>query len=166
MKVKELLEELKNVNPELELIVAIDVGCCGDEEYLVIDDVDGRKIYLNNHLPGFRSCRQYADTRNRHEEYWNKWKFMRNKILKFIRKKDSEATILSEFPVLHRGWELDYTGYLVKHKNKTKIVMTNHGNPYFSDEHELSELLKIYNDAVLKTEETLEKLYQKDKHEL
>lgn len=57
----------------------INVGCCGDVEYLEIDDVElvsmGKpnllwlQIRHQNSLPGFESCRQYGMTRQRSEEY-------------------------------------------------------------------------------------------------
>lgn len=89
LKIKDLLEEIKNNNlkPEDEIDIEMYSGCCGDLEFMEIDDLDVLeinkekkvlRIYLNS-LEGYYSCLQVGETKRRHEERskkfnWNKEK--------------------------------------------------------------------------------------------
>lgn len=79
MKVKTILETLKNIDPETEIHFSFNSGCCGDYMNLVINDIE-IDIYKDftfvnfrfNHIPGYYSCRQAAATIKEHEEYWTR----------------------------------------------------------------------------------------------
>lgn len=64
-----------------------------------------------------------------------------------------KATILHKFPVLHRGWEMDETGYVVKLKSTERkaIVLTNHGMPHLASNLEIETKLKDYRAAIQDT---------------
>lgn len=53
--------------------------------------------------------------------------------------------ILHEFKILHEGWELDNAGWVVElYDEEKKIVLTNHGQPYFASPKELSKKCEEY----------------------
>lgn len=79
MKVKELKAELAKLPDDAEVIVNMFSGCCGDFEPLEVSDVgsyeprkdyDGALSVWVNPPPGYRSCRQAAQTKKDHEDYW------------------------------------------------------------------------------------------------
>lgn len=87
IKVKDLLEALKNADPEDNISIAMNSGCCGDMEYLDVNDINhseypfskrGDKNYYSyiqitcDALPGYRSCRQVGGTKRDHKKYWMK----------------------------------------------------------------------------------------------
>ena len=74
MKIKELLEELEGLDPELDVFVQMSAGCCGDNEDLEIYDVEGFDkcgLFIRcAALPGYRSCIQYGGTLEADKKYW------------------------------------------------------------------------------------------------
>lgn len=58
-----------------------------------------------------------------------------------------EFVALKTFTVLHAGWELDSTGYVVQDNGVNKVILTSHGNPYWASEKELEKLLKYYEEV-------------------
>jgi hypothetical protein len=40
---------------------------------------------------------------------------------------DTEYRILSEFTVVHPGWELDSIGYIISYKNEPRLMLSDHG---------------------------------------
>ena len=64
MKLKELLEELKNLPEDTDIIFNMAVGCCSEVEYLPLSDIDtDTKGYVTFWLdcPDFlNSCRKYG----------------------------------------------------------------------------------------------------------
>lgn len=87
MKVRELIEELKKVDPEVEIHFKMNSGCCGDYEDLETsfdqidtDDFGGGKYFgiAFDSLPGYFSCRQAGVTIKNHNEYYkNKPEYQR-----------------------------------------------------------------------------------------
>ena len=56
--------------------------------------------------------------------------------------------ILSEFKVMHSGWESDDKGYTVITGNgEEKVVFTNHGKAYFAHKEEILEKVEQYQSA-------------------
>jgi hypothetical protein len=85
MKVKQLLKILKQCKPDTEVSFEMASGCCGDMEFLEpsrgFEDYyrepdkyfpDGRLSLYFSPLPGYLTCRQAAETLNRHKEYLDK----------------------------------------------------------------------------------------------
>ena len=78
MKVKDLLEQLKGVDPETEIAFGMEEGCCGDVRYLELNDEDVVDFFSHGHrvefrfdsIPGYYSCRQIGGTIKSHNEYW------------------------------------------------------------------------------------------------
>lgn len=68
---------------------------------------------------------------------------------------DNEYNVISEFPVLHQGWECDSIGYIVQDGKKQKIVLTSHGYGYFAKSKDLEELIRLYKEALRKTKMAL-----------
>lgn len=66
MKVKDILEELKDVDPETEVTFSYQEGCCSDRGYLDGAEIDAMKLtnsedhveFSFNCLPGYESCRE------------------------------------------------------------------------------------------------------------
>ena len=63
--------------------------------------------------------------------------------------------ILTQFPVLHHGWEGDCYGYIVQKDSKKLIIMTDHGVPYISDETELNSKIFEYQNGIKEIEKAL-----------
>lgn len=71
MKVKDILEELKNVDPETEVSFQIYEGCCGDVEFLSGAEVDAVKLTDDTYrvsftfdcLDGYDTCRRAGAVR-------------------------------------------------------------------------------------------------------
>ncbi|MBF0399027.1 MAG: hypothetical protein HQK78_19790 [Desulfobacterales bacterium] len=68
-----------------------------------------------------------------------------------------------EFPVLYAGWELDYKGWIgIDEENNKHIILTEDRHAYISDENELLDKIKEYQDAIDRTEKALQILkYEK-----
>ena len=65
--------------------------------------------------------------------------------------------IIHSFPILHEGWELDYTAAIVLFNDGTKgIVGTNHGSLAFWTREELLSKIERYKYAIQATEKALE----------
>lgn len=88
MKTKDLIEILKECDPEEEVAFNIDDGCCGDYLSLEAYDFENCKDYNKEtkkydkpgwltirfkHLPGYKSCIQSGGTQRAHIEYWAKF---------------------------------------------------------------------------------------------
>lgn len=96
MKTKEFMAELAKCDPDEDIRFDMLSGCCGDwepldlakyvendysveaEEYYKGKYGEGTpSIYLRvtfNPLPGYKSCKQAAQTRDADKEYWEKFK--------------------------------------------------------------------------------------------
>lgn len=76
MKVKDLLEELKNLDPEDDVFVQMNSGCCGETEEMTVYDIEAFKdcgLFIRcEALPGYKSCIQADGTIKRDKEYWDK----------------------------------------------------------------------------------------------
>lgn len=60
------------------------------------------------------------------------------------------------FPVLWDGWECDSNGFVCKDDSDNKFyVLTNHGDPYISNEKELKEKIKEYKEVIQLTEKAI-----------
>ena len=72
-------------------------------------------------------------------------------------KKDTfvSSIVLSTFPVLWEGWECDSVGYIVLHDNKKKLVLRDHGTPYFANLGSLKARIQFYKTVIKKTEDAL-----------
>jgi len=70
----------------------------------------------------------------------------------------SDYKKLFTFPVLHAGWESDYTGWIMEHKEtkKREVILTHHGTPYKSNAKELGVYLANYQRTIELTAEALE----------
>ena len=66
--------------------------------------------------------------------------------------------VISEFPVLHEGWEMDFVAWIVLVNNIKYVVGTNHGSCYLMTVNELKNLCDNYNNALDKTLAALEVL--------
>lgn len=83
MTKRELLEELKDVNPDAEIYFEAQDGCCGDTRDLEGADVrvyepskysEQGSVHVSfGPLPGFYSCIQSGTTKKAHNEYWTKF---------------------------------------------------------------------------------------------
>lgn len=60
------------------------------------------------------------------------------------------------FPVMYSGWECDSSAWVVDADGEKKIVMTNHGTPYFSTVAELEGLISGYQQTINETQEAIE----------
>lgn len=86
MKTKELIEMLKECDPEEEVSFQMKSGCCGDYEYMEVESFYSSdyashaetqagikcviaQIYFYS-LPGYHSCRQVGATFTADKEYW------------------------------------------------------------------------------------------------
>lgn len=85
MKVKELrdlLNSLPKEMDEIDIYSSMAIGCCGETEILENLDIIVREpsathkdpgsfcLFYDDQLPGYRSCRQVAETRDSDKEYW------------------------------------------------------------------------------------------------
>lgn len=76
MKVKDLLEHLKGLDPEASVIIQMQSGCCGDSETMEIIHIDVcpdpiQALFIElKPLPGYKSCIQVGSTKRKDEEYW------------------------------------------------------------------------------------------------
>ena len=75
-----------------------------------------------------------------------------------VRVDGSDYEILRTFPILHRGWEMDATGYVVRDGEINRLVLTNHGAAYFASKREINEKKKEYKDALAQTEQAIAEL--------
>ncbi len=88
MKTKELLEVLKECDPEKEVSFLMDDGCCGEIMEMVAYDFEHNAEYSKetkrfdvpgwltirfHALPGYRSCIQSGGTQKADKEYWAKF---------------------------------------------------------------------------------------------
>jgi len=88
VKTKELLEVLKECDPEQEVSFQAADGCCGEYFELQADDfehqydynkktkkwdVPGWAVIRFPSLPGYRSCIQSGGTKRADKEYWEKF---------------------------------------------------------------------------------------------
>jgi hypothetical protein len=60
------------------------------------------------------------------------------------------------FSVMYSGWECDSSAWVVDADGENKIVMTNHGKPYFSTVAELEGLISGYQQTLNETQEAIE----------
>lgn len=75
-------------------------------------------------------------------------------------------TKLFEFPVLHKGWEMDSRGWVAElDSGKRVLVLENHGTEYIAKESELQERIAEYEAVLQASHEALTMLnqIQKDK---
>jgi len=63
--------------------------------------------------------------------------------------------VVFTFPVLWNGWENDNTGYIVMDDDVKRLVLTNHGSPYFGNISELQEKIKEYEEAATETKKAI-----------
>lgn len=92
MKIKELKELLAQIPESMDnekICSVMEVGCCGDTEFLDIVDADivpadnkpddhplkykGTLRIVHGSIEGYRSCRQVSDTLKRDKEYWEQF---------------------------------------------------------------------------------------------
>jgi len=83
LTIKDLKEAIANLKDDAVVSFLMASGCCGDHEYLEIQegfeyivyqaqrdgDVDALSFYFNP-LPGYKSCIQAGSTLKADEEYW------------------------------------------------------------------------------------------------
>ena len=68
-----------------------------------------------------------------------------------------QAKIVFHFDIAHSGWECDSEGWVVEYLNGTRrLILTNHGSPYFAEKTELLDLLDEYEKLVQRTEKAYE----------
>jgi hypothetical protein len=68
---------------------------------------------------------------------------------------DSDKVIF-EFPVMHIGWELDNTGWVMERPDGGRYLrLTSHGSEYEADEKELHAKIEEYDEAIDKTRKAL-----------
>lgn len=63
MKLKDFLEQMKDVDPETEIVFCLPDGCCGDEIYLenpLIDTSLSSPRVIFDTLPFLSTCRKSA----------------------------------------------------------------------------------------------------------
>jgi hypothetical protein len=72
---------------------------------------------------------------------------------------EREVVVVKEFAVLWKGWECDSVGYLVLDEGKYKIVLTDHGRPYFAKPIVLEQKLKEYRSILSDTKNALRTVY-------
>ena len=75
--------------------------------------------------------------------------------MKTINIEGKEYKTISDFPVLHSGWEIDSVGYVVQHDDKKKIAISDHGRFHFADDAEIIKIIIRYQDAIKHTVEAL-----------
>lgn len=79
---------------------------------------------------------------------------MKNKLEDFLRTK--KLKLLYEFTILHKGWEMDNSGYIVKDQyNKNLIILTSHENFYIGKINQLEGKLLEYEKITKETKEAL-----------
>ena len=79
---------------------------------------------------------------------------MKNKLEEFLRTK--KLKLLYEFTILHKGWEMDNSGYIVKDQyDKNLIILTSHGNFYIGKKNQLEEKLLEYEKVTKETKEAI-----------
>ena len=79
---------------------------------------------------------------------------MKNKLEDFLRTK--KLKLLYEFTILHKGWEMDNSGFIVKDQyNKNLIILTSHENFYIGKKNQLEEKLLEYEKVIKETKEAL-----------
>ncbi|MEG0869660.1 MAG: hypothetical protein RSG77_21845 [Hafnia sp.] len=65
---------------------------------------------------------------------------------------EQEYKAILKFDVYHCGWESDAEGSVVETPEGRKLVLTNHGQPYFADAKELQNYIREYSNAIDKME--------------
>ena len=82
---------------------------------------------------------------------------------KFISIEGVLYEVLHEFSILHKGWELDYTGYIIKHDGEYKAIWSDHGTLYHEKNAKdmLSDLISFYKEGIKETEMALNLLKEK-----
>jgi len=61
-----------------------------------------------------------------------------------------------EFPEMHRGWELDETGYVIEEPDGSRwVALTSHGRKYKATVEELNEKIAEYETAIALTREAM-----------
>ena len=79
---------------------------------------------------------------------------MKNKLEDFLRTK--KLKLLYKFTILHKGWEMDNIGYIIKDQyDKNLIILTSHENFYFGKINQLEGKLLEYEKAIKETKEAL-----------
>lgn len=66
--------------------------------------------------------------------------------------------IIFEFSLLHNGWDMDVTGWVVQRDKKNFIVLTNHGTTYIAKNSDLKTKIREYSKAIKQTEKALKML--------
>lgn len=69
-----------------------------------------------------------------------------------------QHTALKRFNVLHHGWECDSYGWLVEVDGVKKVVLTNHGVPYWATRDELFDLTESYIHVLNETYGVIQQL--------
>lgn len=79
------------------------------------------------------------------------------------RKIMKEGKLVSEFPILHDGWELDNVGYVYEDNfGCYNIIFTDHGSPYIPNLLELENKIKLYKEASDKLKEAMKLVESKE----
>lgn len=79
---------------------------------------------------------------------------MKNKLEEFLKSKKFE--LVYKFTILHKGWEMDNFGYIVKTQyNKNLLILTSHENFYIGKKEQLEEKLLEYEKVVKETHQAL-----------
>jgi hypothetical protein len=74
---------------------------------------------------------------------------MRN-LAPFIKRQfgTEDYEVISEFPILHEGWEMDFVAWIVLVNGIKYVVGTNHGMCYLMSVNELNAHVDDYNKAL------------------
>lgn len=57
--------------------------------------------------------------------------------------------IIHHFTIMHKGWEMDNDGWIVKdHSGKLRFLTTSHGRHYFSDLGEIEHIISQAQEAI------------------
>lgn len=67
----------------------------------------------------------------------------------------TSVPIVREFKVYYSGWDCDTIGYVVEHEKRNRVVLTNHGTPYFAPTAVLSKMARELEDAVAAMNEAI-----------
>jgi hypothetical protein len=59
------------------------------------------------------------------------------------------------FNILHLGWESDYKAWVVDTPEGNKLVLTDHGSPYFATKEKLEEYVSSYQKVIQDTQDAI-----------
>ena len=69
---------------------------------------------------------------------------------------EQKLDILYKFEILWSKWECDSDAWIVKDKDKNiRLIMTNHGSPYFAEKKALIERLDAYQKVINSTNKAI-----------